>query len=131
MALAALIVLAAVLRFATLDLQSLGYDEAFHGSVPLEHYLPGAVVGSAAASRLTLVQPLRRHDAGGPARDPAPPPPPGFPPAGRRERDSYTLTSWRSSAPVQVTPAMALALAPDRPGREPFILSWPNGTNAR
>jgi hypothetical protein len=103
----------------------------FHGSVPLEYYLPGAVVGSAATSRLTLVQPLRRHDAGGPARDPAPPPPPGFQPAGRVERDSYALTSWRSSAPVQVTPAIAFALAPDRVEREAFILSWPNGTNGR
>ena len=103
----------------------------FHGSVPLEYYLPGAVVGSAATSRLTLVQPLRRHDAGGPPATPRPPPPPGFRPAGRVEGDSYTLTRWRASAPVQITPAMALPLAPDRPGREPFILSWPNGTNGR
>jgi hypothetical protein len=103
----------------------------FHGSVPLEYYLPGAVEGAASVSRLTLVQPLRRRDAGGPARDPAPPPPAGFRPAGRVEGDSYSLASWRSSAPVQVTPAMASALAPARPGREPFILSWPNGTNGR
>jgi hypothetical protein len=103
----------------------------FHGSVPLEYYLPGAAAGSVPATRLTLVQPLRRHDAGGPDRDPVPRPPPGLRPAGHVERRTYSLTTWRSGAPVQVSPAMALALAPDRPGREPFILSWPPGTNGR
>jgi hypothetical protein len=103
----------------------------FHGSVPLEYYLPGAAAGSVPATRLTLVQPLRRHDAGGPDRDPVPRPPPGFRPAGHVERRTYSLTTWRAGAPVQVSPAMTLALAPDRPGREPFILSWPHGTNGR
>jgi hypothetical protein len=103
----------------------------FHGSVPLEHYLPGAVVGAATSARFTLVQPLRRHDAGGPARDPVPAAPPGFKEQARVLRDTYTLVRYRSPAPAAVTPAVALALAPARPGREPFILRWPNGSRVR
>jgi mannosyltransferase len=103
----------------------------FHGSVPLEHYLPGAAVAPATTGSLTLVQPLRRRDAGGPARDPTPPAPAGFVLAGRVARDTYTLVRYRSRAPVALTPAMAFSLAPGRPGREPFILTWPNGSRVR
>ncbi len=103
----------------------------FHGSVPLELYLRGAVVGPATTTNLTLVQPLRRRDAGGPDRDPTPPAPAGFVLARRVARDTYTLVRYRSRTPVALTPAMAFPLAPGRPGREPFILTWPNGSHVR
>jgi ATP dependent DNA ligase-like protein len=100
----------------------------YHGSAPLAVYIPGAVrVGDAGVSvrELELVQPLRRGDSEGPARPATPPPPPGFRPAGRDDRPTFTSIRYRAERPVRVTPAALAPLAPGTATFPPVLLVWP------
>lgn len=103
----------------------------FFGSTPLEYYLPGSAAGQANVSSFTLVQALRRRDAGGPDRDPVPKPPPGFRLAHTTVRPSYSLTRYVAPVPTAVGVGEAQALVPAGPGREPLVLVWPHGSDGR
>jgi hypothetical protein len=103
----------------------------FLGSTPVEYYLPGSAAGQANVDSFTVVQALRRRDAGGPSRDPVPPAPPGFRLASRIDRPSYSLTRYRAPAPTAVSLGAAQAQIPGGPGREPLVLVWPHGSDGR
>jgi hypothetical protein len=104
---------------------------AYHGSEPLEVYLPGArpvPPQGIPAREILVVAPLRRRDVHAPARVPTPPrPPPGFALAGRRDARSHTLMRFRAPRPVLVGQATAQLLAPGKPTREPVMLERPGG----
>jgi mannosyltransferase len=107
----------------------------FHGSVPLELYLPGAVMigeEGMSARKLILVEPVRRRDLDLPERPPTPPPPPGFRLAARTDRDSYSRTTYLAEPPASVALDTAAALSPPpRPNRQPVLLTWPHGLKGR
>ena len=105
-----------------------GVVTLYHGSAPIAHYSPGAVVAAPEATPVTELEvavPLGRADGDDPERPATPPPPEGFSLVGREDHRTFTRVRYRAAGPVMLTPAALNALAPGTPTFPSVLLVWP------
>jgi hypothetical protein len=107
-----------------------GVVTPYHGSAPIAHYAPGAVVAAPEAAPVTeleLAVPLGRADGDDPERPATPPPPDGFSLVAREEHRTFTRVHYRAAEPLTLPVAGLNALAPGTPTFPPVLLVWPAG----